>query len=71
MAKCVRCGAGNEWIEGDRRKAPKVDDSPNDAALDLLRAMPKAIADVMYPAAVHRQIRAWLNKRKKLLKESP
>ena len=22
MAKCLRCGAGNEWIEGDSRKAP-------------------------------------------------
>ena len=23
MAKCLRCGAGNEWLEGDVRKAPR------------------------------------------------
>jgi hypothetical protein len=23
MARCLRCKAGNEWIEGDARRAPK------------------------------------------------
>lgn len=23
MARCLRCRAGNEWIEGDIRRAPK------------------------------------------------
>ena len=23
MARCLRCMAGNEWIEGDARRAPK------------------------------------------------
>ena len=43
MAKCLRCGAGNEWIEGSPRKAP-IDDSdtvevPVEPTEDLLEIM--------------------------------
>lgn len=38
MAKCLRCGAGNEWIEGDARKAP-VDDDTVDWKLRAERAI--------------------------------
>ena len=38
MARCLRCGAGNEWIEGDVKAEPIDSDQLRDA-LDALRAL--------------------------------
>lgn len=43
MAKCLRCGAGNEWIEGDKRKAPLSFNTHVSGALPLAEKLLSSI----------------------------
>jgi hypothetical protein len=47
MARCLRCGAGNEWIEGSRRIAP-VDDDNYARLLAVKQAAEPALIELMY-----------------------